>query len=312
VGRAWEPRPPRPLRKQDPARAGLLRKKSRAYCGLVWWAENALCHLGPQLSHFQRRGLHAFRSGQAKVHQPSHGHRHGWGVTAWKCLPGRFNTACHSVQSLFGPAEHTHSRWRQANWLRLTLLEPGIGWVNSIGGGAGGRPRHIPSACLGPLGKAERTSCACYTRRTLLLDGSVQLRARWSAVSTLARALAIAGVPAAFFPINGTFGLAILLVLAVLVLLLLTAPPRRIVTFDKANRVLRIRHRGVLAERGRRDIAFADVESVEVVEAGRKGVFTLHTVHAKVRGAETVYLCTIYDDVETAALKREMTALFAG
>jgi hypothetical protein len=145
----------------------------------------------------------------------------------------------------------------------------------------------------------------------LLLDGAVQLRARWSAVSSFAMALAIAGVPAAFFPINGTFGLAVLLVLAVLVGLLLVAPPRRIVTFDKAERVLRIRHRGVLAERSQRDLAFADIESVEVAEAGRKGAFTLHTVLAKLRGAEPVYLCTVYDDVETAALKREMTALFA-
>jgi hypothetical protein len=144
----------------------------------------------------------------------------------------------------------------------------------------------------------------------LLLDGAIQLRARWSAVSTFARALAIAGVPAAFFPINGRIGLAILLILAGLVLLLLLAPPRRILTFHKADRVLRIRHRGVLAEARQRDIAFDAIEKVEVVEAGRKGAFTLHSVHAKLYGGETLYLCTVYDDVEISALKREMTALF--
>jgi hypothetical protein len=150
-----------------------------------------------------------------------------------------------------------------------------------------------------------------YTRRTLLRDGAVELRARWSAVSTFAMAIAMAGVPAAFLPINGTFGLAVLRLLAVLVMLLLVAPPRRILTFDKVGKVLRIRHRGVLAERKQRDIDFHDIESVEIVEAGCKGAYTLHTVHAKLCGPERVYLCTVYDDLETAVLKREMTAIFS-
>jgi hypothetical protein len=149
-----------------------------------------------------------------------------------------------------------------------------------------------------------------YTRRTLLLDGAVQLRARWSAVSSLAMGIAVVGLPATFLPIADKVGLAILCILFVLVMLLLAAPPRRIVTFDKAHKVLRIRHRGVLAERGRRDIGFAEIESVPVVEAGSRGAFTLHTVSAKLRGAESLYLCTIYDELETAALKRELGAMF--
>jgi len=149
-----------------------------------------------------------------------------------------------------------------------------------------------------------------YTRRTLLLDGEIQLRARWSAVPGFAMGIAVVGLPAAFLPIANNFGLAILGILFVLVMLLLAAPPRRLVTFDKVGRVLRIRHCGVLAERGQRDIGFADIESVLVVEAGAKGAFTLHTVHAKLRGAESLYLCTIYDDLETAALKRELAGMF--
>ena len=149
-----------------------------------------------------------------------------------------------------------------------------------------------------------------YTRRTLLLDGAIQLRARWSAVSSFAMGIAVAGLPAAFLPIADNVGLAILGILFALVMLLLAAPPRRILTFDKASRLLRIRHCGVLAERGQRDIAFSEIESVPIVEAGRKGAFTLHTVHAKLRGADSLYLCTIYDDIETAALKRELVAMF--
>ena len=149
-----------------------------------------------------------------------------------------------------------------------------------------------------------------YTRRTLLPDGMVQLRARWSAVSSFAMALGILGLPAAFLPVNDMFGLAILCVLAVLVLLLLVAPPRRILTFDKVGRVLRIRHCGVLAERKPRDIDFKEIESIAVKEAGSKGAYALHTVHAELCGTESLYLCTVYDDLETAVLKREMVALF--
>jgi len=159
---------------------------------------------------------------------------------------------------------------------------------------------------------APRRVRTYYTRRTWLGDGAVQLRARWSAVSTFAMAIGMTGLPAAFLPINGTVGLAVLCILAVLVFLLLVAPPRRILTFDKAGRVLRVRHCGVLAERNQRDFGFHDIESIAIEEAGSKGAYTLHTVHAKLRGADPVYLCTIYDDAETAALKREMTALFSG
>jgi hypothetical protein len=150
-----------------------------------------------------------------------------------------------------------------------------------------------------------------YTRRTLVLDGVVQLRARWSAVSSIAMVLGMIGLPAAFLPINDPLGLAILCILAVLVTVLLVAPPRRILTFDKVGRGLRIRHCGVLAERKPRDIDFTEIESIAVEEAGRKGAYTLHTVHAKLRGAENVYLCTVYDDSETAVLKREMAAIFS-
>ena len=164
----------------------------------------------------------------------------------------------------------------------------------------------------GGASKAEPLSARTYyTRRTLLMDGVVQLRARWSAVSSIAMALGMMGLPAAFLPINNTFGLAILCILAVLVTVLLVAPPRRILTFDKVGRVLRLRHCGVLAERNQRDIDFKEIDSIAIEETGHKGPYALHTVHAKLRGTESVYLCTVYDDSETAVLKREMAAIFS-
>ena len=158
---------------------------------------------------------------------------------------------------------------------------------------------------------AEKRVRTYYTRRALLRDGTVQLRARWSAVPTFAMAIGMTGLPAAFLPIDGALGLAVLAILAVLAFLLLVAPPRRILTFDKVGRVLHIRHCGVLAERKQRDLGFDEIESVEVAHAGNKGAYTLETVHAKLRGAAPVYLCTIYDDAETTVLKREMAAIFS-
>lgn len=67
----------------------------------------------------------------------------------------------------------------------------------------------------------------------------------------------------------------------------------------------------MLAERNQRDIGFHDIETIAIEQAGSKGAYTLHTVDAKLRGAEPVYLCTLYDDAETAAFKREMTAIFS-
>src|SRR5690242_330492 len=98
----------------------------------------------------------------------------------------------------------------------------------------------------------------------VLSDGSVEIEGRWAAVQPMALGLLLLLPLLARSPLmlGGLLGVA---------LALFVVPPRRLVTFDRRGRLLRIEHAGLFREPTRRTIPFAELRAVVFEDAGRRG-----------------------------------------
>lgn len=132
-----------------------------------------------------------------------------------------------------------------------------------------------------------------------LAGGALEIEGRWTAERWIALLL----VPVMLVGLRSP---TVLGVVAAIALYLSIFPTRRRAIFDPARASLRVEHAGIFAERGAREILFADITGIELADAGRQGGRRLRAVFARTR-AGRIYLLTYAGP--TSDLADRLTAL---
>jgi hypothetical protein len=160
------------------------------------------------------------------------------------------------------------------------------------------------------------------TRRKVLPDGSIALAGSWwplpysllglgSLSSAVPRVVGIIVLALQTLETlaQGRFVVAALLLLAIV---FLAWPPRRVITFDRAARMVRIRHGGLVRARARRDLPLDGVRALDFTHLETVQAHDVDLLTLTLESGEQVALTAVFDGWDNRELPAELEALRSG